>query len=356
MKKFKKLIALSLTAMMAISATSVTSFAADPESSSDASDNPFGITTVVNENHQIIRTFERNANNEIAAVYAANSDERNDYAETKALLSELGMEEYAIDNLSDEDLEKYAVSPKIVTAVSYSEIDNKGNRKYVDENVAIADAAIIQKAQETKIQNEINGIETYEQVTVENSVMRLFYATTYHWNESYTFSTDARWLTMPIFRGKDVIGSSAQNCTVTPNTGSGYIEYDRTTMGLGITTTTKKVSSTLSSSNFQNVINGSFHGSGAIVSIPADAINSGGAASMYNTNYKAHYQYDGHVNNPSQPQWFNTTGSYTHTYVTISGSPSISINVSGKLAGSLGIKGNITQEVVCQGDLELHYQ
>ena len=214
MKKFKKLMAIGMSVLMVFSTMSVGVFASDITNS----ESEFDITTTVGPEHQIVRVFERDTESTMIAQCSAEPEASNDFSEVKALLLELGMDQYAIDNLTDEDLAKYAVSPRSVTSVSYSKVDNNDNVTYLEEDVAIAEAAIVHNAQEVMRQNLANGIQTIDQDTYQDSYMRVFYMVTYNWDESFTFSTDARWLTMPFFRGKDVIGSVAQDCTVTPYT------------------------------------------------------------------------------------------------------------------------------------------
>lgn len=346
MKKFKKLMAIGMSVLMVFSTMSVGVFASDITNS----ESEFDITTTVGPEHQIVRVFERDTESAMIAQCSAEPEANNDYSEVKALLLELGMEQYAIDNLTDEDLAKYAVSPRIVTSVSYSKVDNNDNVTYLEEDVAIAEAAIVYNAQEVMRQNLANGIQTIDQDTYQDSYMRVFYMVTYNWDESYTFSTDARWLTMPFFRGKDVIGSVAQDCTVTPYTSSGYVEYDWSLSTLaGYDEYSEHINMT--SSQFQNTVNGSFYGSGAIIELPNDSYSD--TMSVYYSNYKAHYQYDGHVNSPAEPHWFNTTGSYCHSTMKISFNPSITISLTG-VSGSLGLSG-VGGSDVRKVDLEIHY-
>lgn len=335
MSKFKKLTTISLVAAIAFSTMSMGAFASDIS-------NNFNITTSVGDNHQIIKVYDGSMNSPMSSESPAALSNDNEYAETKALLSELGMEQYAIDNLTDEDLEKYANSKKIVAAVSYSKVDENNEITYLNETTATEEAAEITERQTAKMYNTANGIQTADQGTYEDSYMRVFFMTTYHWDGSYTFSTDARWLTMPVFRWSDVIGASAQHCTVTPSTRSGYVEYDRLLIGPGINSS-EEIHSELNASNFQEANDGTFYGSGAIIDLPFDAINTGGT-SMYYQDYKAHYQYDGHVLDPATAHYFNAVGSYTHSRATISWSPSISIGVDG-VSGSLGISGLGVQDV-----------
>lgn len=338
MKKMKKLLSVCLATTMLFSVMSFGASAAGVED--DAS---FNITTTIGDNHQIIRVYQNDSvDNNSTSTCSVNSTENTDFAETKAMLLEMGMEQYAIDNLTDEDLIKYANCKRIVSTVSYSKVDENDNVTYLCEDVAIEEAEVAAMEENARIQNAINGIQTADQDTYQDSYMRVFFMTTYHWDGSYTFSTDARWLTMPAFRWTDVIGASAQLCTVTPSSRSGYVEYDRKLVGLGVNTTTP-VHTALSSSTFAEANDGTFFGSGAKIDLPYDAINQSGT-SMYYQNYKAHYQYDGHVTNPAVAHYFNAVGSYTHSRATLSFSPSISIGADG-VSGALGIGASIAQDV-----------
>lgn len=336
MKKFKRILAMGLAVMMALSICSINSLAAETQNDS------FGITTTIGENHEIVREYNNAYIGDRGRAYNIDSSEDGDFTEVKSLLAELGMEQYAIDNLSDEDLYKYANSKKIVSTVSYSKVNENAETVYLSENVALTEASIIEKAQVENIYNAANGIQTSDQNTYEDSYMRVFFMTTYHWDGSYTFSTDARWLTMPTFRWKDAIGASAQHCTVSPTTRSGYVEYDRWLLGTGVDTTTSH-HSVLSSSLFEEVSDGTFYGSGAVIDLPFDALNTG-STSMYYLNYKAHYQYDGHVLDPATAHYFNAVGSYSHSKANLSISPSLSIGADG-VAGAIGISFGLAQDV-----------
>lgn len=345
MKKNKIFIA-ALSIVMTICFANIGVFAKQIRNINDS----YSITTSIGEEQQIIRVFERSNDNVLTMQSLSLSEKENYYSEIKSILLELGMEQYAIENLTEKDLERLSISPKIITSVSYSKVDSENNMTYLDEDVAVKEAEAINKKQESYKNNVMNGVQTLNQGTTEDSYMRVFYMVTYHWDESYTFSTDSRWLTMPFFRGKDVIGSVAQNCTVTPNTGSGYVEYDWSLSTIaGVNEYSDKINMT--SSQFQNTVNGNFYGSGAIIDLPNDTY-SDNMSTTYR-NYKAHYQYDGHINNPSSPQWFNTTGSYCHSTIKVSVKPSITISLIG-VSGSLGLSG-VGGSDVRKVDLEIHY-
>jgi hypothetical protein len=350
MKRFNKLVVMGLVAIMSVTAA-LPVLATEQKELSHIQDDSFDITTTINEKHQVIRTFERNIDNEMIALCNADEDKNNGYKETKELLIDLGMEQYAIDNLTNEDLERYARSPKIVTSVTYSKIDSEGKEIYLDESVAIQEASVIQKIQEDKIQNKINGIETLEQDTYEDSYMRVFHSAVNNWNETITFTTDARWLTMPFYRSNDSIGSAAQGCTVINDSRSGYIEYDTRITGFGYSDVYSEHKD-LPSSQFQLISDGTFFGTGAVVKLPVDADSA--TQSVYNTNYKAHFQYSEHIMDPSFPHWYQTVGSYSHSRKTVVSDVSLGIGLKG-VTGGISIK-SVDASDVRYVSFDFHYE
>lgn len=59
-----------------------------------------------------------------------------------------------------------------------------------------------------------------------DSYMEIAHTAAHKRSGKYLFTTDATWLTMPLFRNYDSIGSCAMDCTVTPNTAKGTVSYD----------------------------------------------------------------------------------------------------------------------------------
>lgn len=313
--------------------------------------NTFGITETVDSNNRVVRIYERKAGS-IDLQQSIVPEEIN-YEETKELLLALGMEQDFIDKLADEDLETYSTSPQMIGTVSYVKIDAEDKVSYLSESVAIQEAEIVRKAVTEKIEelrSETGAIQPLAQDTYEDSYMRVFYLVTYLGNGKYKFSTDARWLTMPFFRGKDSIGSCAQNGTVTNSTRSGWYEYDITYINNG-KITYDDGGSNISSTYFKNAINGSWYGSAAIIDLPNDV--HGQYSSILYDNYKAHYEYTGHVNYPNSPSWFNTTGSYDHATIANSFTPSVSIDLDGP-SGAIGL--DITGSTDTRSaELEIYY-
>lgn len=279
------------------------------------------ITERVDGYGRIIRVYESNG----STTFSNNPEE------TKNLLLALGMDEDTVNGMSLEVLNEYATSPRIVATTTYSRIDSHNVAHYVDEATALAES---KRLQNERMNNLKQGIAPAENAEFQDTYMKITYIVTPRGSgDSYRFSTDATWLTMPVFRGKDSIGSCAMNCTVTNETRSGKYSYDMTNVTPGNTSTTKR-SGTISSSNLKNAVNGNWYGSAGIVDLPADVY--GPTSSIVCSNFKAHYEYAGHVSSPNV-EWFNTVASYDHATVAISASPSVSIDTSGSVSASIGL-------------------
>ena len=343
-KKVKNVLACLMVIAMAISLCA--SAYAVEENSVMSEQN---ILETVDSNHRIIRTFEREPSSpSINSI--GNTMTTND------ILLALGMEQDFIDKLSDEDLEIYATSPKMVATISYAKIDAENNVTYVTESEAIQEAEAMREAQKDKIEELKIGVlpgqemKTNAQDTYEDSYMRVFYLVTDMGNGLYFFSTDARWLTMPFFRSKDSLGACAQNCTVDYATRSGWYEYDITEVNAGSVTYDYYWDS-IDEDDFKNAINGSWYGSAGILNLPNDGYSE--TYSIMFDDFKAHYEYKGYVNYTELESYFNTSGTYDHATVAISFSPSVSIGIDGPSASiGLNIFGATDTRTV---DLLIHY-
>lgn len=95
-------------------------------------------------------------------------------------------------------------------------------------------------------------------------------------------------------------------------------------------------------------------------SITTRSIDSGAysfrvaTSSVMYTNYRAHYEYAGHVNSPNTASWFNTVGSYDHATIGLSGSPSVSIDMGGNVSASIGLNVAAVTDTR-SAELEIHY-
>lgn len=310
----------------------------------------FDLKETIDQYDRVIRSYKR----ENTDLMAANSNTDADYAQTKALLLALGMEKDFVQKLSDETLQIYATSPELTGIISYIKVDAENNVIYMDEATATQEAKLFNSTQSLASQPNA-GIQLgsrqgqSEQGQKEDAYMRVFYMVSPRNDGNFVFSTDARWLTMPYFRMKDSIGSCAQNTTVTPESRHGWYSYDMTYVNSGRVITDTDVTTFMKSNNFSNAVNGNWYGSAAVVDLPSDDV---GDPKWTFKNFKAHYQYTGHVNFVGQEQWFNTVATYCHTKVGVSGSVSIVPGKSTAVDIGIGLQKTHDSRSI---ELEVHY-
>lgn len=281
---------------------------------------------MVSQNHTVIRILEREPMTASAMVEEA----ANNYVKTKETLSALGMEQDFIESLSVEDLNVYASSPSIKAAVSYFVVDGvSGEMTCISEEEALRGAAAV---------TSDPAIGEMAQDYIQDTYMRVWHAVTNLGASNYKFVTDARWLTMPFFRGTDSIGSCSMNTTVTPGTASGYMEFKQQSIS-GLQTTTLDRYEAIETSDIKYASNGSFYGAGAVFNLPNDVVISEAQSTTF-YDFKVHFEYQGHLMYPELETWFNSTGTYTHATVGISGIPTLTVTIDSsgsKPSGSIGI-------------------
>lgn len=321
-------------------------------------------------NHKTIKTngysfdiTEKNNNYVITRTYTKDSTSNpstTDLNETKALLVSLGMNNETVDELSVDTLQTFSESLNIVVTTSYTKYDEENNvATEVPETVAIAEANKIQlETQAVLLQKSkgdltlsANATGTNASDKYQDSYMKVIHTAAYKGSGSYLFSVDAEWLSMPVFRGYDSIGSCAMNCTVTSNTEKGYYSYTRTIIdNLGNITTKKSDNITITKK--QNAVKGNWYGSAGIFNLPNDYSDS--YSNVTYTGLKAHYEYKGHVSQPNQENWFNTVGTYDHATVGFNVTPAIEIDFKGNTSASIGLDSFavIKSRSV---ELEIHY-
>lgn len=293
------------------------------------------ITQIVDSNHSVIRMLEKKS-------IVSNSKITNmdiNYQEVKKMLANMGMDLGSIEMLSKDELEEYANSKKMKTISSYCRVDSDGIITYITKNEAIQKAYEINQMLET---SRNFGIVSD---AFRDSYMHIYYGVTDLGNGNFKFVTQARWLTMPLFRGKDAVGGCAQNCTVTPGTQSGYYQFKRKIYMNGQLISEVGPSETktnILSNEFQTASNNNFFGSAAIVNLPDDMVHV--ESSTIYEDYFVHTQYNGHVNNPGIETWFNSTGSYVHSKISFTSSPSLTIDING-VAGSIGLGLQFNEEI-----------
>ena len=166
---------------------------------------------------------------------------------------------------------------------------------------------------------------------ITDSYMKLMYSFAYFGDGNYRVTTEAKWLVMPFFRGKDAIGSCVQFLTVTPGSEEGYYTFDYTCTTQFETT---HGSGKLDITDIQTASDGNFYGAAGLYFLPNDSAVE--TVSVIYKNLFAHFSYRGHMNFPDTRTWFNANGTYIHTTVGLSIAPSLKIDGSGANA-SIGL-------------------
>lgn len=319
----KKFFSLFLTGIMVLT-LSVPAFASEP--SRNISPN-IEIKEYVDSENRVIRTYNKETN----AVASRSAS-----APIEDVLSALGMEDTAIDGLSNDEVESFNESTSITSVTSYIKVDKDSNMTYLSEEDALREVAIA----------KANGLV---QDKLEDTYMRVWHAISYLGNANYQVTTDARWLTMPYFRNKDAVGASVQFLTVTPNSVSSYYSYDYVKVsGAG---TSSGSSGNIAIRNYDTATDGTFYGCAVYVDLPNDY--STGTTTHRYSNFFVHMSYKGHRNFPGIANWFNSNGTYIHVHKTITFTPSLSIDSKG-VAGviSLGLE---DEEELRTVPLEVYY-
>lgn len=296
------------------------------------------ITEQENENHQIIRRYEKE-----------NVKRKSlDLDEARALLIALGMDAETVNSLSDEKLQFASGCESIYSSESFIRISSDNHSEYVDRETALAEAAVRNEQEKVRIANLMQGIETTENWEATNDYIWMGYTVLHNGGGNYAYLLGARWITTPLWRGWDSLGSCAMNSSVVNESRWAEFKYDILTIDNGIATTSTYKSEP---KNFQNAINGNWYGSGFTFHLPSN-VSNGNYYRLY-SNISASYWYTGDVIYPTLESNFNTTGSYDHTYVALSFNPSLTISFTG-VVPSIGINATISKETWFI-DFQIHY-
>lgn len=335
--KYKVKIKVCITLLMMLLLISGTVFAEDD----------FRILETQNSDGTITRVYEKDKTEQLYSTELRSSSPN--YDRIKSILKELGMEDSFINNLTQNDLDFYNNSPRIVGKIAYIKSNPEAMKKIVSENEALEEVAILNQKD---LMIPFSSSE-HQQDTYEDEYMRVFHMVSQDgYSSSFRYSTDARWLRMPFFRRTDSIGSCAQETSVTPRTLSGYYEYNVEYLypwGPGEKEFRKY---DISDSDFYRDSYAGFNGAAAKLYLPNDIINE--STSTVYSDYKAHFQFDGRVQYPNQTTNFDSIGTYDHLRYKFTFEPSIGI---GKEGGSFSIGLNLTHGHDKRSvPLQLHYQ
>ena len=286
----------------------------------------FEIQERTNDNFSVERTYTKPS--QMVLVNETNNINDNKLEEAKALLIALGMDEKNVNLWEDESLLIVANGKDVTVTEAYYAVNDQ-----VDTVTPVsAEVAISESATQAMLQS-VSDISPYASNPYEDSYIRVYQAAVYQGSAKYLFSTDSLWLKMPRTRSYDSLGSCAQLTAVVPNSNIGSWSYDVTTVIDEVAEEDSVYSKQFKKENFAS--DGGWAGAAGVFLVPGD-INSSDGNSVTYTNFRAHYEYQGIMNDPDNTnQNFNSKGTYAHSTKKLSVVPSIGI--SSDLSGSIGI-------------------
>lgn len=351
----KRLLALVLTAAL-LTHMSVSVYATNNESPTVVFNDEFNFQLVetVDENNRIIRTYQKNEQPQAQSTYSLRSvgNDTDNYERTKALLSDLGMGDAFISELSDEQLEEYAASESMTGIVSYTKSDLEGNVIYVSEEEASVYGGPSTGGNQDIMDGGDGGSNVYTDEVVD-SYMRLYYMVIYQGDALYKHIVTAEWLTMPLCRSYDSLGVCSKGLTVEMNSRYGWSSYDYTIETL-FSSETENIITYFSSSDFQQPTNGDWYGAGVVFKLP-NTIPSDGYTE-YITNYKVYFEYKSKVRQPQEETYLEMNASYDHSKIELVFSPSLEISGNEDVGVSLSVAGEwATERRTAYFDESIHY-
>ena len=313
---------------------------ADQDDTVESNGYIFHIQTEETSNHQVIRSYTlTDEDHPTARSVPTDTADR-----TKALLLAMGWDQEMVDSLSPDDLQDYASCEQITTTVSYVKENAQGDITYISEQEAISGSTALSERPE-----EVSDV-TY------TSYMRLTHTVTHYGEAYYRFATDAYWMTMPLNRLKDAIGSCAPTLAIDSSSRYGYYtcnrEYYDFLLGDSFEDT---ITGTLTP--VTGTPNGDWYGSAATFSLPRDVVadpSYGEYITALYSDLRVHYEYKAYLRYSDQETNFNSVGTYSHAKIAPAFSPSISIDLGGGVSASIGLSAGISQDRVSV-ELLLHY-
>ena len=272
--------------------------------------------------------------------------------ETKALLVALGVEERIIENLSLDDLQLYATSEQIYVSNSYSKSNAVTNETtYLPKETALSAAEDLTIQQEEYYDNYINNptsnimpyssMPNYSNVPGEflDSYMQITQVVSHQGNGNLSFRVNAKWLSLPWFRGYDSLGISAMDCVLTTNSGKCKFTCTEADILTGYETIYRTIEETSSGSKLPVINSSGWCASAGVFHLPSDDLNTEiGATSYKYSNFEVELTYAGRIASPSEPRSYYVLATYDHSVLNLDFSaPTIGINTDGELSGSVGI-------------------
>jgi hypothetical protein len=267
----------------------------------------------------------------------------NTVEEAVAVLLKMGMGQYFVDRIPNDQLLRLANSIYIQSIVTYVRYDVFGNSEYVEPAVAhqVAESSRIAEDSGYVFEETTNGFLPRN----TDGLLRLEHIAFRETAVSMVFYTNAHWVEMPLQRRIDSIGSIADNIALEEGTFGGWISYESrryerigNTLHFRDTTFVGMVPRNTAESF---VINGNFRGWALAFEMP-----NTGIMRMPGWNREYHlvprdvrisFAFAGDIQHAVS---FNSIPSYTHSVSGASGWSNVSISISiplGAASMSIGL-------------------
>ena len=309
----------------------------------------YGIVEEVNENKQIVRFWEKPSTN--TSAYGLDSRNENTISDTdvRNMIANMGMIESEVELLSSEELDLYRDAQAMWSTSTYYQVN--------EETGIIMTLSEEEMSQELLLANAERAGQMVENDNTKYNVY-LYHSATLLDNGYYNFVTEAKFLTMPFWRGTDTMGSCAMEIANTLVQESGRITVTKTVLSNGQTTVTTPQTQ-LTSDDIDLKILGDYTGAGVIVNLPEDvSVNVGGTPYMETyTDYTVHLEFVGGVRHPTLVTRFNSYATYSHSTVAITVSPSLRLVYKNTDLGATPtfVISSLAQENVTPVDLFVEY-
>ncbi len=281
-------------------------------------DYDYFFTEKFESNGTVIREFAKNAEWQTESIRSSeNIDSRSgSYGMIKSILSDLGMEEYFINRLTDDDLDKYSSVESLLGITDYKVIADESEKYEIEDNPR---SVVIPELDDGWAAS----------TTYANADIRLFLLIAKINGPQYETSIDATWLTTPYFRFVDSLGICADHNTVIYSSCSGWYSWDQVTnFGNNPVFTHETVNLAYTSDSIMLTTGSGYQGAGMLIDLPENVV-SGGQLVIGNSNFRAHFGFQSYVTFPTLATYFNVYSTYEHKTYIPAINPSISINASG---------------------------
>ncbi len=302
-KRIKKCIAVLMVFVMS-GLNGVISFAQE-----DFSD--FGILEYIDEDGSVVRKYDSTKR----VTYSRN---RSDNSWVREMLLTMGMRAEAVENLSDEDVEKYAGEGSMQSIGTYYKFDGEGNASIVP----------VETVNQARTPGQ-NFVGEYE----DDYIYVFHSAWVSEDGNTIINTTIASWLNMPTYRYTDSIGSLTQLSAIRYATVEGYYSYNKL-LNNGATKEAVKVEFEGANENgvftpetdFQSLQDGTLSGIGVTFPLPDKQVDEYGNVIGDGEDFYVYLTYEASPINLSSGEEINVYASYCHTVLRFGWDASLSIN------------------------------